>query len=49
MSAAAAAVAFSGHASVRNHFNHQRNIDTRARFKSLRNAALLEWRELSAA
>ena len=37
------------HSSVYNHFNHQRNIERRARFKSLRNAALLEWRELIAA
>jgi putative transposase len=37
------------HSSVYNHFNHQRNIESRARFKSLRDAALLEWRELVAA
>jgi putative transposase len=37
------------HSSVYNHFNHQRNIESRARFKSLRDAALLEWRELIAA
>jgi len=37
------------HSSVHNHFNHQRNIETRTRFKKLRNAALLEWRELTAA
>ena len=37
------------HSSVHNHFNHQRNIERRARFKDLRNAALLEWRELFAA
>ena len=37
------------HSSVHNHFNHQRNIETRTRFKQLRNAALLEWRELIAA
>ena len=37
------------HSSVYNHFNHQRNIENRARFKSLRDAALLEWRELIAA
>ena len=35
--------------SVHNHFNHQRNIESRTRFKQLRNAALLEWRELTAA
>jgi putative transposase len=34
------------HSSVYNHFNHQGNIDSRARFKSLRDAALLEWREV---
>jgi hypothetical protein len=37
------------HSSVYNHFNHQRNIESRARFKSLRDAALLEWREFVAA
>nr|WP_241765249.1 transposase [Hyphomonas beringensis] len=37
------------HSSVYNHFNHRRNIESRARFKSLRDAALLEWRELIAA
>ena len=37
------------HSSVYNHFNHQRNIESRARFKSLRNTALFEWRELIAA
>ena len=37
------------HSSVHNHFNHQRNIETRTRFKQLRNTALLEWRELVAA
>lgn len=34
------------HSSVYNHFNHQRIIESRVRFKSLRDAALLEWREL---
>ena len=37
------------HSSVHNHFNHQRNIATRTRFKQLRNAALLQWCELTAA
>lgn len=37
------------HSSVHNHFNHQRNIERRNRFKDLRTAALLEWRELLAA
>lgn len=34
------------HSSVYNHFNHQRNIESRAKFKSLRDAALREWRDL---
>ena len=34
------------HSSVHNHFNHQRNIERRAGFKSLRDAALREWRGL---
>ena len=34
------------HSSVHNLFNHQRNIEHRTRFKDLRNAALVEWREL---
>jgi putative transposase len=34
------------HSSVHNHFNNQRNIERRAGFKSLRDAALREWREL---
>ncbi|MEM9153172.1 MAG: DDE-type integrase/transposase/recombinase, partial [Cyanobacteria bacterium P01_F01_bin.3] len=37
------------HSSVHNHFNHQRNIERRTRFKDLRHAALLEWRGLLAA
>ncbi|WOR15252.1 IS6 family transposase [Hyphomonas sp. FCG-A18] len=37
------------HSSVHNHFNHQRNIERRTRFKTLRHAALLEWRQLLAA
>lgn len=37
------------HALVHNHFNHQRNIERRPRFKPLRNAVLTEWRELLAA
>jgi putative transposase len=32
--------------SVHNHFNHQSNIEKRAGFKLLRDAALREWREL---
>jgi putative transposase len=34
------------HSSVHNHFNHQRNINRRARFKTMRDAALREWRDL---
>lgn len=37
------------HSSVHNHFNHQRNIERRTRFKDLRNTALVEWRGLLAA
>ena len=37
------------HSSAHNHFNNQRNIESRARFKSLRDTALLQWRELIAA
>jgi len=37
------------HASVHNHFNHDRSLERRARFKDLRNAALAEWRQLLAA
>ena len=34
------------HASVHNHFNHDRSLQRRSRFKDLRQAALTEWREL---
>lgn len=34
------------HASVHNHFNHDRFLERRSRFKDLRQAALIEWREL---
>ncbi|MCP2671097.1 IS6 family transposase [Maricaulaceae bacterium EIL42A08] len=37
------------HASVHNHFNHDRSLERRTRFKDLRNAALAEWRQLLAA
>jgi len=37
------------HASVHNHFNHDRSLERRARFKDLRNSALAEWRQLLAA
>ena len=36
------------HASVQNHFNHDRSLDRRTRFKDLRDAALAEWRGLLA-
>ena len=36
------------HASVHNHFNHDRSLERRSRFKDLRQAALIEWRELLA-
>ena len=34
------------HASVHNHSSHQRTIERRTRFKTLRNVALIEWRQL---
>jgi len=37
------------HASVHNHFNHDRSLERRPRFKSLRDKALAEWRQLLAA
>ena len=37
------------HASVHNHFNHDRSLERRPRFKALRDAALCEWRQLLAA
>ena len=39
----------STHASFYNHFNLDRHINRRQTFKSMRDAALLEWRELLAA
>jgi putative transposase len=33
-------------ASVYNHFNHQRHLESRTRFKLLRDASLIEWRQL---
>ena len=36
------------HASVHNHFNHDRSLERRPRFKSLRDEALAEWRQLQA-
>ena len=37
------------HSSVHNHFNLDRHLNTRTRFKIERDAALLQWRELAAA
>ena len=37
------------HASVYNHFNHERHLASREEFKLQRNAALVEWQQLSAA
>ena len=37
------------HSSVHNHFNHQRRLTNRETFKLQRNAALVEWQQLSAA
>ena len=37
------------HASVHNHFNHERHLTSREEFKIQRSAALAEWRHLSAA
>jgi putative transposase len=36
------------HASVHNHFNHDRHLNSRAIFKQNRSAALVEWRQLAA-
>lgn len=38
----------STHASVYNHFNHQRHLETRTRFKAMRDASFIEWRQLIA-
>ncbi len=38
----------SAHASIHNHFNHDRHLDSRAIFKQNRSAALAEWRQLAA-
>ena len=37
------------HASVTNHFNHERSLSSRNRFKQNRAAALAEWRQLGVA
>lgn len=39
----------STHASIYNHFNHQRNLESRSGFKAIRDASLGEWRQLIAA
>ncbi len=36
------------HASIHNHFNHQRHLNRRGIFKQARAAALAEWRQLAA-
>ena len=36
------------HASIHNHFNHQRHLNRRDIFKHYRAAALAEWRQLAA-
>ena len=38
----------SAHASIHNHFNHNRHLSCRDDFKKNRDAALVEWRELAA-
>ena len=37
------------HASIHNHFNQERHLSSRSRFKLNRSAALAEWRQLEAA
>jgi putative transposase len=36
------------HASIHNHFNHDRHLNRRDIFKQHRSAALAEWRQLAA-
>ena len=36
------------HASIHNHFNHQRHLNRRVIFKQDRATALAEWRQLAA-
>ena len=36
------------HASIHNHFNHQRHLNRRDIFKQDRSATLAEWRQLAA-
>ena len=38
----------STHASIHNHFNHDRHLNSRGTFKQNRSAALAEWRQLAA-
>jgi putative transposase len=38
----------SAHASILNHFNHDRHLSRRAQYKENRSAALAEWRQLAA-
>jgi putative transposase len=38
----------SAHASIHNHFNHDRHLNNRDIFKQNRSAALAEWRQLAA-
>ena len=38
----------SAHASIHNHFNHDRHLNRRDTFKEHRSAALAEWRQLAA-
>jgi putative transposase len=37
------------HASIHNHFNHQRHLNPRSVFKQYRSGALAEWRRLGVA
>jgi putative transposase len=37
------------HSSIHNHFNHERHLTSRTSFKTQRNAAIAEWRQLCAA
>jgi putative transposase len=38
----------STHASIYNHFNHERHLNRREKFKNDRATALAEWRQLAA-
>ncbi|WP_189499528.1 DDE-type integrase/transposase/recombinase [Algimonas arctica] len=33
---------------IYNHFNHQRHLEIRTRFRAMRNVSLVEWRQLIA-